>query len=630
VPRTPVAPTHLDAALRYAAAGTPVFPCHGISDGACTCSRPDCGSPGKHPIGSAVPHGLKGATTDPEVIRGWWADHPSANIGLPTGAGSGLVVVDIDRHEGLTELTARFGELPETREHQTGSGRAQLIFRHPGGTVPNATAFKGTEGIDIRGDGGYIVAPPSRGKICEYAILNGAAPAPLPERWIIALTTKTKDAQESRAGTRGEDYWLVQLQGVSEGQRNQKIIEVAGYYVGVGRRREEVEAMLIGMGAQCTPPYTDTQAIKSAIERCLLYERGKQEAKAETAETAAVGVEVNLGDVTPKEVEWVWENRLARGKLALIVGDPGVSKSTIGLDIGSRISNAREWPDRVGPAPKGNIILLTAEDDLADTVVPRVLALGGTAKAFTVLQAVKVGDRERQFSLITDLPVLEESIKVHNPVVVFIDTVNSYLGSPGGGVKVDTFKDADVRSVLLPLVKLAEKYRVAVVGIMHLNKSTQMKALYRVLGSIGYTGAARLILMAAPDPDDASGRRHFFFGEKNSNGPKAAPLAYEREGNGIRWSNQPVRDMDPDAILSGSLTKDERRAVDSARQFLEEALKDGPVEAEQMKKDAEANGLTKATLRRAKDALKVRSIRTGGIAGEGTWVWQLPRRPVTS
>jgi RecA-family ATPase len=379
----------------------------------------------------------------------------------------------------------------------------------------------------------------------------------------------------------------------------------------------------------------DAQEAQAQVKRKTTQDHTREWKEQQAATVADMlagsGVEVNLGEVKPKEVDWIWKDRLARGKLTLIAGDPAVSKSTIALDIGARISNGREWPDHSGSAPKGTIILLTAEDDLADTVRPRVDALIGTAKAFTVLQAVKVMGEERQFSLVHDLDVLEASILKHKPVVVIIDTVNSYLGTPGAGVKVDTFKDADVRDVLLPLMKLAEKHHVAVIGIMHLNKSAaQTKALYRVLGSIGYTGAARLVLIAGKDPEDATGRRYFFVGAKNSNGPEAAPLAYERDGNAIRWSRDPVdpsRKLDGDALLAGGLSKEDRGAVDDAEAFIVEALKDGPVSATQMRADAKANEVSASALKRAKHRLKVRSIHLGR---ESEWVWDLPskRRPV--
>jgi Bifunctional DNA primase/polymerase, N-terminal len=113
----------LAAALAYAARGWPVFPCHGMRDEQCTCGKPNCAHPGKHPL---TRHGCKDATTDPQQIEQWWTDHPDANVAIATGASSGLMVLDLDpRHGGqltLDELEATYGGLPETVVSFTGGG----------------------------------------------------------------------------------------------------------------------------------------------------------------------------------------------------------------------------------------------------------------------------------------------------------------------------------------------------------------------------------------------------------------------------------------------------------------------------------------------------------------------------
>lgn len=185
-PVTPVSLTKLDTALAYARLGYPVFPVHSIRDGCCTCGR-DCGKDvGKHP---RTRHGFKDATVDPATITGWWEKWPDANIGIATGAASGSVALDIDPRNGgdesLAALEEEHGELPATVEATTGGGGRHLIFRHPGGRVASG---KIGAGIDVKGDGGYIVAPPSNHiSGCTYRWRNdpfdGKKPAPLPD-WL--------------------------------------------------------------------------------------------------------------------------------------------------------------------------------------------------------------------------------------------------------------------------------------------------------------------------------------------------------------------------------------------------------------------------------------------------------------
>jgi Bifunctional DNA primase/polymerase, N-terminal len=143
--------------------GWAVFPCHTVDHGSCSCCSRDCSSPGKHP---RIGGGFTNAATTAGEIEQWWRRWPNANIGIRTGAASGIVVIDIDtRHGGmrsLTELMRRHDPLPaDTPRVRTGSGGWHLFFRHPGSPVPNSAGRLGP-GVDVRGDGGYVIAPPSR------------------------------------------------------------------------------------------------------------------------------------------------------------------------------------------------------------------------------------------------------------------------------------------------------------------------------------------------------------------------------------------------------------------------------------------------------------------------------------
>jgi hypothetical protein len=161
------APNHLRAALAYAERlGWPVFPIYGVRDGRCDCGKADCSRPGKHPIGKLAPRGFLDATTNPEIINAWWSAHPSANIGVPTGADSGLVVLDVDvdmgGFDGLHDLQTANAPLPDTAMSLTGGGGYHYLFSHPGNgvVIRNSVRTLG-EGLDVRGDGGYIIVPPS-------------------------------------------------------------------------------------------------------------------------------------------------------------------------------------------------------------------------------------------------------------------------------------------------------------------------------------------------------------------------------------------------------------------------------------------------------------------------------------
>jgi hypothetical protein len=159
-----VTPPCLEAALAYAAQGWAVLPLHTPQKGGCSCGHP-CGSVGKHPL---TAHGVKDASTEPARIRSWWQRWPQANVGIATGAASGLVVLDVDvRHAGEWSLgllqQQQHAPLPPTLTAATGGGGWHLFFRlPPDGLVRNATALLGLPGLDVRGEGGYVVAAPSQ------------------------------------------------------------------------------------------------------------------------------------------------------------------------------------------------------------------------------------------------------------------------------------------------------------------------------------------------------------------------------------------------------------------------------------------------------------------------------------
>lgn len=187
-----------DYALQYARMGWAVFPCHGIKNYACTCKATGCKSPGKHP---AIFNGVLGATTDEGIIRGWFdGKYAGYNIGIATGAKSGFFVVDVDiNHDlgkrgdlSLKALENKYGRLPETVESVTGGGGSHILFKCGSG-IKSSTSKIG-DNIDIRGDGGYIIAEPSlhlsgMGYYWEGSSnpLEGAAIADAPE-WLLGLT----------------------------------------------------------------------------------------------------------------------------------------------------------------------------------------------------------------------------------------------------------------------------------------------------------------------------------------------------------------------------------------------------------------------------------------------------------
>ena len=225
-----------DAALGYAHRGWRVFPLHGIVNGACTCGRSDCSSAGKHPL---VRRGLYEATTDPKQIQSWWRRWQSANIGIATGVESGVAVIDVDLPAALPSLDRLVGTLETTLTGLTGGGGVHLIYRCSDENLGNSTGrLPGMEGdlsgIDLRANGGYVVAPPSvhrTGNSYEWLDPN-REPLPAPV-WLKQAAKVWVDVQGAKATDfdgDGTPYGLavlgdeiLRLQAAQPGTRNHEL-----------------------------------------------------------------------------------------------------------------------------------------------------------------------------------------------------------------------------------------------------------------------------------------------------------------------------------------------------------------------------------------------------------------------
>ena len=203
--------------------------------------------------------------------------------------------------------------------------------------------------------------------------------------------------------------------------------------------------------------------------------------------------------------------------------------------------------------------------------------------------------------------------------LVTIDPVSAYLGQR------DSFRDAEVRGVLAPLAALAERHRVAVVGVMHLTKDQQRRLLHRTAGSIGFVAAARTVFAVGRDPEDETGARRLVVCVKNNLTVFPPPLAFRISDSGLTWETEPVRSAaDPESLLGTTLmpeSSESRADLVDAQRFLESLLADGPVASAEVLRHAKDNGIAERTLWRAKRALKVDTMRPPGSKG---WVWFRP------
>lgn len=327
-------------------------------------------------------------------------------------------------------------------------------------------------------------------------------------------------------------------------------------------------------------------------------------------------VSTRLRDVEPVDVRWLWPDRIPFGKLTLLVGDPSVGKSFLSLDIATRLSTGVGWPDRqCVPITPRHTVIITAEDDLGDTVRPRLDAAGANVDRITAVTGAK---RTRQggcdwLCLDLDMVALAEHVEATQAGLLILDPITAYFST-----KRDSHSNTDVRGILGPLADLASKHGCAVLAITHLNKGKAGRALYRAMGSLAFIAAARASWLVARDPEDEA--RRLVLPIKMNLVPNPSGLAFEIVDGRLEWSPDRI-DVDPDAVLADD---GEQTGQARAADWLLTVLAPGPAPVSQVRATAEAAHIGWRSVERAKIALGVTSTRLGGIAGAGGWSWKLP------
>ncbi len=264
------------------------------------------------------------------------------------------------------------------------------------------------------------------------------------------------------------------------------------------------------------------------------------------------------------------------------------------------------------------------KDDPADTVRPRLEALGADLDRIPLLQAIQHEDIVRSFHLDRDLEYLEKLLReIGDAALIVIDPISAYLGQK------DSYKDSDMRSLLLPLSRIVEENNVALIAISHLNKSSEKKAMHRVSGSIALVASARTAFTVTADREDP--QRRLMLQLKNNLAIDGKGFAFRLKtvelANGIDTSKvvwEPDHVTIPTDEAMASEEQAERiTATNEAEEFLREILKDGPLPVTQIKREAEGNGITDKPLRTASKRLNIEKKKIG-YSADSYWEWSLP------
>ncbi len=317
-------------------------------------------------------------------------------------------------------------------------------------------------------------------------------------------------------------------------------------------------------------------------------------------------------------IAWLWDKRIALGKISMIAGEPGLGKSQISAYLASQVSNGSRWPDTDINAPQGNVIILSAEDDPSDTIKPRLIAIGANLKHCHFIQPAMQGNK-KSFCLDEDLERLEKLMNTIGDVrLIIIDPLSAYLG------KVDSHRDSDIRAVLSVLSDMASKHNTSIILISHLNKGEKTSPINRIIGSIGAPAASRAVYLVMKDTEKPEIR--YILPVKNNIGNDKDGFSYHIEGVdlelGIETSKICFNEelIDAHKILLGT-DQNDYKASTVAGDFLLEILKDGAVLKSIIDEQAEGAGISKSAIFRAGKKLHVKIKK---LDFKGVWEWSLP------
>lgn len=515
-------------ALTYGRLGWPVFPVHSIrEDGGCTCrDGRACDSPAKHP---RTANGLNDAATDEDTIRDWWQRWPNANIGVRTDA---FVVLDVDPRNGgeasLEDLIHDHGrDWLDTLTSLTGGGGQHYIFRAPVGMrIHSGTSKNLPPGIDIRGIGNYIVAPPSVHASGNFYRWEGdagpdeAEPAALPG-WLLELLT-------GRGALRlvANDQGFV-LPKVVDRNRNVTLTSIAGSM----RRRgfgenAIVAALLVENDERCDPPLSEREVrrIASSIAQYPPGDAPETPTPLTPAEVDPDSTRYTLhwareAFLPQPPIEYAIEGLFPRGGIALIVGAPGSKKTFAVLDAALCIALGRPW---LGFETTQGTVLIIDEESGTRRLNKRLAeamraydAPDETPIAYTSLEAFN-------FRSTLDLGYIEQLIKEINPIFVVVDALADV--TPGA----DENSVKDVMPAFLAIKGIADRTQTSFAVIHHANK----QGGYR--GSTAIAGAVDLMLAVESKPD--SPHIDFITMKARDTEPKifAATFDYDRDEESFR------------------------------------------------------------------------------------------------
>lgn len=318
-----------------------------------------------------------------------------------------------------------------------------------------------------------------------------------------------------------------------------------------------------------------------------------------------------LSDVEIESVDWLWFPYIGIGKLTMIEGDPGLGKSWITLAIATHVSLGLGLPGLEQCAP-GNVLLMSCEDGLGDTIKPRLVSLGADHSKIFAPSEIFTFDE-------LGIEILKKYIEQKKPKLIIVDPIVAYMGG-----KIDMNRANETRQLMAKLGDLAAHAECAILMLRHLTKSSSDKSIYRGIGSIDLTGACRSVILVGADANDRSKRALIHI--KCNLAEMGVSQGYAVEDNKFIWTG-PSSLTACDILAAEQVRSNRKSSLEGATEFLEGALMAGERAQTDIDEEAEGAGISKTTLYRAKKELGIVARRVGEKGsgrGKAKWYWRLP------
>lgn len=360
------------------------------------------------------------------------------------------------------------------------------------------------------------------------------------------------------------------------------------------------------------------KAVKNAIDNAKKIDIRQSDESVTRVET------ICALDIKPENISWLWKGWLASGKVHILGGAPGTGKTTICMDLAAIISRGGCWPDGT-KSIQGNVVIWSGEDGLSDTLIPRLAKANALRSNIYFVTGITGRNVKRAFDPAFDMELLQKRIvEIGNVKLLVVDPIVSAISG-------DSHKNAEVRRSLQPLSDLATNFGIALIGITHFSKGTIGRdPVERITGSLAFGALARIVLITAKSQhkNENGNAVRIFMRAKSNIGSDEDGFEYELqqgmlEDNSnistsyVTWGEKiegTAKELLTDIELAQGGSK-----LEDTKKFLINLLKDKPLPQADVKNESKIANISWATVRRAKQALEIKSYKNGS----GHWLWQL-------